>query len=293
MKRRVLMTMALTLALLVSPLGQTGMSVLTASSNNSSGSSTTVSSNNSSNGSNSSTENNGSDSSSNDNSSNDSSSPAVNGTVGAEGQVTTSEGASVVSTVAVNNITVDSVAITTSKSSVYAAASLKEGQSLELSVTNFVGEVARQALNNAAGSAGAKVVSVMDLTLNILEKNGDSAGKVTQLASPVEFTVAAPAIDGVNAKDVDFAVLRLHDGAVTLLPDMDSDPATITFATDQFSAYAIVYGPKGTFDSYKTSARGTKDNVPKTGDSLPIAAPITATVCLAAAAIVLNKKKEA
>lgn len=288
MKRRVLMTMALTLALLVSPLGQTGMSVLTASSNNSSGSGTTVSSNNSSNGSNSSTENNGSDSSSND-----SSSPAVNGNAGAEGQVTTSEGASVVSTVAVNNITVDAVAITTSKSSVYAAASLKDGQSLELSVTNFVGEVAREALNNAAGSAGAKVVSVMDLTLNILEKNGDSAGKVTQLASPVEFTVAAPAIDGVNAKDVDFAVLRLHDGAVTLLPDLDSDPATITFATDQFSAYAIVYGPKGTFDSYKTSAKGTKDNVPKTGDSLPIAAPITATVCLAAAAIVLNKKKEA
>lgn len=288
MKRRVLMTMALTLALLVSPLGQTGMSVLTASSNNSSGSGTTVSSNNSSSGSNSSTENNGSDSSSND-----SSSPAVNGTAGAEGQVTTSEGVSVVSTVAVNNITVDAVAITTSKSSVYAAASLKDGQSLELSVTNFVGEVAREALNNAAGSAGAKVVSVMDLTLNILEKNGDSAGKVTQLASPVEFTVAAPAIDGVNAKDVDFAVLRLHDGVVTLLPDLDSDPATITFATDQFSAYAIVYGPKGTFDSYKTSAKGTKDNVPKTGDSLPIAAPITATVCLAAAAMVLNKKKEA
>ena len=36
-----------------------------------------------------------------------------------------------------------------------------------------------------------------------------------------------------------YSVLRDHNGMLTILPDLDDDPHTITFNTDKFSAYAI------------------------------------------------------
>ena len=36
-----------------------------------------------------------------------------------------------------------------------------------------------------------------------------------------------------------YNVLRVHDGELSVLPDLDDDPKTITFRTDRLSSYAI------------------------------------------------------
>lgn len=312
MKRRSIMAIALALALVVSPLGQAGRLILSASSNSTASDNSTVEDGN--------TTEDGSDESGDTSTEGggdtvvDTGAEGGSDTVvdtGAEGgstadagavseaaeeaaaQVTASDGSVLESTVP-THVMSDAVVVTTAESGVTAAASLEAGRYVELSVTNFAGELARQALANAAASAGVQIASIMDITWNVYDRDGVPAGNVTQFAAPIEFVVATPEIDGVDAQNVDFAVIRLHDGAATLLPDLDNDPATITFTSDQFSAYAVVYGAKGAFQSYTTaSAQGVKDNVPKTGDALPIAVPVTATACLAAAAVVLAKKKEA
>ena len=207
--------------------------------------------------------------------------------------VTTSSGGTVTSAASVNVTCAVPAVIRTPQSAVNAAAAaavggLKEGQYAAATVGNSsCGEQARQTVTNAASSVTGKVAEYLEITLDILNKEGETVQNVTQLSAPIEFTLGAP--ENIDGNQYDFAVVRLHgDGKVDILPDLDSDPATITFQTDRFSVYAVIYGPKG---SFKTSG---KDRVPKTGDSaipvLPIAA---AGASCAAAAYALKKKEQA
>ena len=94
----------------------------------------------------------------------------------------------------------------------------------------------------------------------------------------------------------EFAMVRVHNGEVTVLKDQDNDPKTITFQTDKFSGYGLMYAPAGEIDKYlgnstsnQTQAqtqpsqpagqpaqssqaagtdKGELDDVPKTGDIL-------------------------
>lgn len=68
-----------------------------------------------------------------------------------------------------------------------------------------------------------------------------------------------------------FAVVRVHNGAAELLPDLDSEEDTVTIETDRFSTYALVY---------KDSYGNEKDNEPKTGDTAPV--EICATLAMVA-----------
>lgn len=202
--------------------------------------------------------------------------------------VPTSAGTTVESTVSVDNRLLGvPTAVTTPAGQLAAAAGLKDGEAVIPEFTLSVGDGAKQVLTNAAIARGAKVAYAFDLTINLIGRVGTD--KVTQLTAPATFVMAAPA--DIDGNTYDFAILRAHDGVVSILPDLDSDPATITFATDRFSAYAVVYAEKGVLN---TTANTAKDSVPKTGDELPAAVPMTATVCLAAVAmtaVALNKKK--
>lgn len=185
------------------------------------------------------------------------------------------------------------VVLRTPQSTVNAAVSnavggLKEGQKVMATVRDSAcGELARQAVTNAASSVNGKVAAYLEITLDICDRDGGVVQNVEQLSAPIEFTMAAP--EGIDGNQCDFAVVRLHgDGKVDILPDQDSDPATITFRTDRFSTYAVIYGNKGAF---KVTG---KDSVPKTGDGtipvLPFAA--AGTMC-AAAAVTLRRKIKA
>lgn len=212
--------------------------------------------------------------------------------------VTTSTGATISSTIATTNTSTDikSVAMATAQSQVNRAAGLtaerlERGDYVKLTIAaSQCGEVARQAITNAAMSVRGTVATYMEINLDILNRNGAPIEGLTQLASAVNITISVPE-NVENASNYDFAVVRLHDGKTDILPDIDSDPSTITFASDKFSVYAVIYGEKGSFDSFKSAAK--KDSVPKTGDTLPNVLPVAAAgVIFAAAAIVLKKKEK-
>ncbi len=198
--------------------------------------------------------------------------------------VVTSSGVTLESTVATESVGAYAAVVTTPSATLRASAGLNDGETARFLVESHVGPDAYAVLNSAALSLGSSQFYPLDITLYADGRNVED-NRVTQLAAPVRFVLAAP-YDGTV---YDMAVVRVHNGAITVLPDLDTDPATVTFDTDRFSAYAIVPVAKG-------SLNNVKDNVPKTGDGLPTAIPATATVGLAAlamTAVALNKKKRA
>lgn len=215
------------------------------------------------------------------------------------GSFTIAGGQVVTSTIAGANASADvkNVAVVTPKASINAAAGLNAdrlaaGESIYLTVEkSLCGEKARQAVTDAASSINAKVATILEIDLNILNKQGIKQGKVSELSAPVEMVLSTP--EGFDGKTYDFAVIRIHDGKTDILPDMDTNPDTITFATDRFSVYAISYGAKGSFDAFKASAKGVKDSVPKTGEASVAVLPfLAAGMAFAAAALVIRKKRE-
>lgn len=150
-----------------------------------------------------------------------------------------------------------------------------------------------QAVVNRAMSLGAQVAYAIDISLYVPERDGVN-DKVTQLSAPVSIVLQRP--EDQDGNTYDFMVIREHNGALTNLADLDNNPDTITIRTDRFSAYTVIYAPKGVFPTSAGSKSGAKDSVPKTGDQLPVAVPVTATVCIAALAMTafaLSRRKRA
>ena len=71
------------------------------------------------------------------------------------------------------------------------------------------------------------------------QKNGGEKQPITQLNAPIRIVIDIPA--DLLAKGSNFGIIRVHTGVATLLNDLDDNPNTITFDTDRFSTYAIVY----------------------------------------------------
>lgn len=83
-------------------------------------------------------------------------------------------------------------------------------------------------------------------------------------------------------------MIRVHNGEVSFLPDLDADANTITIETDRFSTYVIVYQDTAKADS-NDSVQNTgntgdsvspKDNEPKTEDSAQTKIRIYATLAM-------------
>lgn len=190
------------------------------------------------------------------------------------------------STAPIDNTTEQVIILKTPLPEANNAAAIENDQYLQVRVYGDVGENARELINSVAEGAGVKVASIFDIILQVMAQNGAPLREVNELNTPLTFTIAAP--EGVDGNVYDFAVLRIHNGQVTILPDLDSDAATITFASDRFSVYAVVYGAKGSF----AASRAAWDSVPKTEDKLPpVTVPATITLILVAMAIVFGKKE--
>jgi hypothetical protein len=170
---------------------------------------------------------------------------------------------------------------------------IKPGQTVKvIGAETILKDEDKQAIDAEAKKAGAVgALRYIDITIEKYDADGTYAGTVTNLNTPAKFTIAAPE-DGTK---YDFAVVRLHAGQTTLLNDLDSEPSTITFESDRFSYYAIIYAAKGTLTSTSTATTSTavKDSVPKTGDNMFAAIPAVVAVAFASATVVLVKKKRA
>lgn len=109
-------------------------------------------------------------------------------------------------------------------------------------ITNSVSASDKQAVESAAN--GFTVGEYIDIEL--LKQIGDRPWEnVHETKKPIRITIDIPErLLGVEGRE--FAIARVHNGSAEFLPDLDNDPATITFETSQFSTYAILYRDPGT-----------------------------------------------
>ncbi|MCR5302901.1 MAG: hypothetical protein K6E49_10735 [Lachnospiraceae bacterium] len=85
------------------------------------------------------------------------------------------------------------------------------------------------------GAIGKKPLQYFDLTM--LKSEDGNTEKVTELPTTMEVVIEVP--NEIFKKGKTYSVLRVHEGELSVLPDLDDDPKTITFRTDRFSSYAI------------------------------------------------------
>lgn len=141
------------------------------------------------------------------------------------------------------------VAVTTPLANVNAALAVGEGEKAQVRVfKSTCGELAQASVNSAAAALGVPVGPMLDIF----------AGKVVygefknveKTAAPITFSIGIPG--EFKQAGMDYAVIRVQvGGAVTVLPDVDTDPNTVTFNTDGFGVFTIVKAPAGSFDAFK------------------------------------------
>lgn len=95
-----------------------------------------------------------------------------------------------------------------------------------------ISENDKEQLNSYVGQIPLKY---FDITL--MKRVGSKVTNVKSLNIPIEIVIEIP--DEIYKSGNVYSILRLHDGNLTVLPDLDDDPKTITFRTDRFSNYAI------------------------------------------------------
>lgn len=116
-----------------------------------------------------------------------------------------------------------------------------------------------------AKAAGKNIAAVFDIEL--YKGIGSAASiRITELASPIILTLTIP--EAYRAADRDFAVIRLHDGAASVLEDLDSNPDTITISTDRFSYYTLAYSDRAAVTNPPQNTAGGETNA-ETGTSAP------------------------
>lgn len=103
---------------------------------------------------------------------------------------------------------------------------------------NTLAEADSQKLEQLITEAAYTVGSYLDITLS-MQVGGLEKRMVTETAVPVEIVIAVP--EGLRQTDNVFSVIRIHDGEVSVLKDLDENPDTVTIQTDRFSSYTLVY----------------------------------------------------
>ncbi len=140
-----------------------------------------------------------------------------------------------------------------------------------------------------------KVAAFIDIKVT-LQVEGFDVKSITQTASKIAFTVQIPA-DILNAPEGyvrEFNIVRIHNGIAEMLnPTKNGDQ--LSFASDKFSTYAIVYSDKvATTPDDPTTPTTPDDNkpsAPQTGDTLPIA--LFVLMLAGIVGIVVTSKKRA
>ena len=112
---------------------------------------------------------------------------------------------------------------------------------------------------------GLTVANYFDVNLYRVSSNGARIEQLTELGSAINLLFEVPT--GVDTNAYDFGIVRVHNGVVELIGDADSDRITITAPSDKFSAYAIVYGAKGSFGTSVLKTTAANGKSPKTYDS--------------------------
>lgn len=137
-----------------------------------------------------------------------------------------------------------------------------------------------------------KIAMYLDLGVKVSIKDADGTVIGTDVAlsetgTPVQFTVALDDsfINTNNTVDRTYQVVRIHEGKVDVLPaTFDPETKTITFESDKFSTYALMYT-----DTPKTS----KTPVTSDDGNVALYAGMGVIALAAVVAMIFFKKKNA
>ena len=136
------------------------------------------------------------------------------------------------------------------------------------------------------------------LDINLIKIIGENKTYVTETDKKVKIAFELP--ESLKNKDANvdrtYGIMRNHDGKVEMLDATYSEKTgLITFETDKFSTYAVVY--RDTVNTDSENANKPEDTVdteettetPKTGDSSNVM--LWSVLCLAALATVAVRKR--
>lgn len=130
-------------------------------------------------------------------------------------------------------------------------AALKEGgkADVKVSVSKATPTAEDKKLVEAQLNSTNKIAMYLDLGVKVSIKDADGTVigtdvSLSETGTPVQFTVALDDsfINTNNTVDRTYQVVRIHEGKVDVLPaTFDPETKTITFESDKFSTYALMY----------------------------------------------------
>lgn len=150
----------------------------------------------------------------------------------------------------------------------------------------------------------ANIAAYMDIDIAVVV-NGETVGELTQLPAPIKVVVPADALDFDTLKTGykrSISVLRFHDNKVDKLSATLESNGDVSFESDKFSTYAVVYEDTsntptgGYYPSYggggtTTTTPDKEITSPKTFDA-GVALYVGISVVGAVGTVVLGKKRE-
>lgn len=173
-------------------------------------------------------------------------------------------------------------------------AALKEGgkADVKVSVSKATPTAEDKKLVEAQLNSTNKIAMYLDLGVKVSIKDADGTVigtdvSLSETGTPVQFTVALDDsfINTNNTVDRTYQVVRIHEGKVDVLPaTFDPETKTITFESDKFSTYALMYT-----DTPKTS----KTPVTSDDGNVALYAGMGVIALAAVVAMIFFKKKNA
>ena len=123
------------------------------------------------------------------------------------------------------------------------AEAIDNGQviSTEVQVENMKAEnvtTADKTLVEKAIDKNANVGQYFDISIVVKAENKE-LGNITKLDDQLTFTVAIP--EELKKENREFSIVRVHEGKAEKLDTVENKDGTLTFKTDKFSTYALVY----------------------------------------------------
>ncbi len=125
-----------------------------------------------------------------------------------------------------------------------------ENMEIRIDVTDISGTVTQQDRNVVAdciedfGEELPGLAVGMYADISVYTRNGGGEwNAVTDTDDAIGMVIGIP--ENLPRDDVEYYIIRAHDGGYSLLSDRDEVPDTITVSTDRFSSYAIAYRELG------------------------------------------------
>ena len=101
-------------------------------------------------------------------------------------------------------------------------------------------------IKNLFGSQADQIQIAKVSDIRVYKENDGERIRVSEIEDPIRIKIPVP--NELRKSNYDFAVIRNHNGELTYLEDLDGNSDTVTFASNKFSDFAVVYAEPGVFD---------------------------------------------